>query len=1572
MTSRLLTVLLLAASTAWGAGPASSLRFDFDPSHMNPMRGRASGIVAFTIERAAVAPVIDGADDDAAWRKAAVLDDFAIPEPATTARFCYDDRNLYILMWLQDAPGKPAFATKRNRDSNIRNEDIVYFAINPRPGSDDECLIKVSAAGAVADSRRGDDKWNPAHTIAVKVEDKGWRVEAAIPLAELGLDKPPARLGFNIGRAGPAVMIRSWFNALHYSTAASCLELKGAGPAEAEAAEAVVSSPNVTVLGDTLSIDLPRAFARPQDRWLDATLVLKPKASLDQARLKASLFALGGREPVETAEIVPTAKEARLSVDLRRPGLAAAEVTIELLEGKERTALGRLFLTAQPLPALSPDRRIEIAIDAPPAAKGLAAWPVNFGVPFPAGALWDTANLRLVDRQGREIPCQKEATGLWAREGAIQWVRFDAVVNPAGGCFVETKASSAAPQRPVAVTPDKDGKLWLDTGAARYRLAKGASPVEEIWLGDRLAASSAGVRGLYVIDQQGRTAAASAQDETMTVEAAGPIAASVRLEGFYRAGNGEPLARHITRVEASAGQPFARVTHTLVITNDTNKQWFKEVGWELAVAPGDGPKAVFNTSRADASKTVSQLLSGAAPAFMIQDQHRRFGAGKDHFAVQAGATTLEEGEECGDWALLAGAQGGLAVACREAARQHPKEFEVFANRIVLKLFSSRAGEELDFRSPALAKKWNLNGEVAEETAKVVTNAAGWSKTHELLLAPVAAASAEKDAALLSALHQDPVYALADPAWLHDTRAMGPMWPRDTQRFPEVEASIDRLLKALLPRGHETGHYGFMDYFAGPTYSGGPGLCGAGRYRFTYGFRSSIWMVYARSGSRAARQYAEGTNKAFLDNYIAHWDAPGKTRGVLTGSGERFVSQLPFYWGQSRSFNYSSSTNLNQFLWLHHIAGYRRAKDAVVQYGEGLASAWNPQMRDWRVLMVLRVLTQCYGFTWDPRLRALAEGTFDSFVDWDSEVFLTKNRPYNSSTYKTQVDVRSLIELWQLLGDPKHRKVATRVARFWWNDAIATLPVSYMNPLGYVGSFLYEETGEPAIAAGLDFGVRRAASDTASIGASAIASIFESLPLAMSVLARNTQPLPWVAYRDYGYPSSVVALKARDGSLDFTVRSTHKELGRQFELRPVGITDTWGRDVWSVLQRSAGAGAARVPKDSPAGAYEIEFGGAGEHFALLSAPAPMVLHAPKYWAPPELAPAARVHFDLPKDSKNAQIFFEGLARLFDPDGKPFGAPEGQRGWVDLPAEKPGLWSFEPLQNRLVRVRNLPPFFAFGGPASYFAPPIEWESEEAPPPPAKIDKDTLYVAGAIEGLENKALFLSGRKTFNLDAGQAHASGDGAQCVPHRAGTVEFFFQPAWDTFDLGAGAVKKSFARILTTKSPWFLMYRVDPDGVNENLAPRDPSHSFYGSMDLESKGKAHLRVWRTQTIFERGQWVHVAWSWGPEVVSGPHREKLNLMTMRVFVNGRGVKQTIFRSNVDALAAGQPKSLVIDPLDGAIDELRVSSGQRYTSNFTPPRRDRELPLDDQTRALFHFNGNLEGQSAGAASPVIGIVK
>ena len=61
-----------------------------------------------------------------------------------------------------------------------------------------------------------------------------------------------------------------------------------------------------------------------------------------------------------------------------------------------------------------------------------------------------------------------------------------------------------------------------------------------------------------------------------------------------------------------------------------------------------------------------------------------------------------------------------------------------------------------------------------------------------------------------------------------------------------------------------------------------------------------------------------------------------------------------------------------------------------------------------------------------------------------------------------------------------------------------------------------------------------------------------------------------------------------------------------------------------------------------------------------------------------------------------------------------------------------------------------------------------------------------------------------------------------------------------------------------------------------------------------------------------------------------------------------------------------------IDAAIDELRVSDSLRYTADFAPPPMDRELPCDADTRALFHFNGNLNGESSATDEPLAGAMK
>ena len=118
------------------------------------------------------------------------------------------------------------------------------------------------------------------------------------------------------------------------------------------------------------------------------------------------------------------------------------------------------------------------------------------------------------------------------------------------------------------------------------------------------------------------------------------------------------------------------------------------------------------------------------------------------------------------------------------------------------------------------------------------------------------------------------------------------------------------------------------------------------------------------------------------------------------------------------------------------------------------------------------------------------------------------------------------------------------------------------------------------------------------------------------------------------------------------------------------------------------------------------------------------------------------------------------------------------------------------------------------------------------------------------------------------------------------------------------------------------------------------------------------------MIESGVWTHIAWVWGPETIASfKDTRQIKVLTAKVFVNGKLGLHYAYRVEGQR-AAHRPEALwLTDELGSAYDELRVSDVPRYTKDFVPPR-DQEFELDEHTRALFHFNGELAGKSYGHA--------
>ena len=144
---------------------------------------------------------VDGVLDEAVWGRAkatgAFVETMSGGEAAvkTTAKFAYDDKNLYVAFESDD---EDVWTSLKERDDKLWTQEAVELFIDANGDGKDYVELQVNPAGAIFDSylpayRKNDNAWNSNLKAAVKVEgtlnkredkDKGWVVEISIPWAD--------------------------------------------------------------------------------------------------------------------------------------------------------------------------------------------------------------------------------------------------------------------------------------------------------------------------------------------------------------------------------------------------------------------------------------------------------------------------------------------------------------------------------------------------------------------------------------------------------------------------------------------------------------------------------------------------------------------------------------------------------------------------------------------------------------------------------------------------------------------------------------------------------------------------------------------------------------------------------------------------------------------------------------------------------------------------------------------------------------------------------------------------------------------------------------------------------------------------------------------------------------------------------------------------------------------------------------------------------------------------------------------------------------------------------------------
>ncbi|MDP6113674.1 MAG: hypothetical protein QGG53_17585 [Planctomycetota bacterium] len=751
---------------------------------------------------------------------------------------------------------------------------------------------------------------------------------------------------------------------------------------------------------------------------------------------------------------------------------------------------------------------IPISIDDP---AGLTTpWPLTCGVPFPQGKLKEASTLSLHDAAGRHVPCQIDVTGTWL-DGSVRWVLLNFLGIPSDSYSLKIGGStpSAKPAEGMTITEGAEGIL-VNTGPAEFLLRKDDALLSRGTFRDKPLLE--GGEGAYLVDNRGRRAQLGGANSEMTTRflARGPRWTVIRKEGWYVTQDGTRLARGIGWLHFFGNSPSVKVVHRLVLTEDTNDVWFKDIGIHFPVAFKGKQRATFDTSPAvNEQATTVDLQDGVA--WMLQDDFPHFMSRTSNFEAvhQSGAEKkkITSGAACGDWCDLSTEALGLSVVLRDLAEQFPKELTVTPAGVTAHLWAGRSGRELDFRTPTLMKEyWGewcdyANIELAE-LAKIRSNAQASAKTHVLWLLPHEGPMNSKELARRAHAAAERVLASPSPTWTCNSGALGPRaHPKDLKRFPREEAFVsDFFDRLVLPNRTEAFPLtGYIAWGANPCTRYGTNEKGkhyATWWRISglvdYYLRRNVWTLYARSGERKYFEYGERFNRFAGDMNMHHWESAEtkdekeawklwlqgtlKVKGGfghgLLAKGERINAvgegaaqdSIPIYW-RRRSFKPGGSgagivNNLYHFyftgdweIWelAENFAAAIKNKKWRFMHEEGLSRG---------AIVHARYLTHLYSMRWDKELGEMLRTLMHRALDRESPVGINPALP-PSPLYKTGRSAIAMLDYYFMTGDELAKECFLKMVdyEFRFGGARPTNPIGYQDATAYKLAMAWRFTGQ---------------------------------------------------------------------------------------------------------------------------------------------------------------------------------------------------------------------------------------------------------------------------------------------------------------------------------------------------------------------------------------------------------------------------------------------------------------------------------------------------------------------------------
>jgi len=187
--------LLCVIGVICGSHASVFAQSTFDIKTIDPETFRA---IAFKLAEGQQ-PKIDGKLTDKAWTLVPAQGNFIQREPQygtpssekTEFRILYDDKTLYLGVWVWDSDPSGILASEMKRDAGLNKGDQLKITIDTFHDHRNAFYFSTNPLGAYKDANTVENgrtinyDWNAVWDNKTSIDDQGWYIELAIPLSQL-------------------------------------------------------------------------------------------------------------------------------------------------------------------------------------------------------------------------------------------------------------------------------------------------------------------------------------------------------------------------------------------------------------------------------------------------------------------------------------------------------------------------------------------------------------------------------------------------------------------------------------------------------------------------------------------------------------------------------------------------------------------------------------------------------------------------------------------------------------------------------------------------------------------------------------------------------------------------------------------------------------------------------------------------------------------------------------------------------------------------------------------------------------------------------------------------------------------------------------------------------------------------------------------------------------------------------------------------------------------------------------------------------------------------------------------